>query len=147
MPISNLYVIMARSIVTDDLDHMTSINKIIERFNFTLNQGEGESEPMLLPASYFIGTSWFFGSKLKKDTFINLTIIFITPDNQAHQGPAQEQLIPAGIDRANAIFNLDALPVTVSGKYILKVEMSTKDLKLLASGQYPFDVSLNGDPI
>lgn len=152
MDIKNLYVLMARDISSDAVDNMTSIIKIIDIFTFNVNSkevkekgGELGKSALLLPTHYYVGTSWYFGKKLTKDTILNFKVTIISPEGSEHVGAPQESMLPKGIDRANMHLSFDAMPVTVSGKYTLQVDALSSTNKLLARGEYPFQVVLNDE--
>lgn len=144
----NLYVIMAREVSTDASDNMNSIIKIIDRFNFNINQDDldkneitlGKQE-LALPANYAVATSWIFDEKLDKDTQVTLKLNIVDPDGKAlGEGPSQDYTPPEGINKINMNFNVQGLPVTKQGKYTLHAELLDKDGKSLGKSDYPFDV-------
>jgi hypothetical protein len=152
---NNLYVIIAREVSTDAADKMNSIIKIIDKFTFNVNRDElAKNEITLgaqqigLPANYSVATSWIFDEKLKKETFFNFRINIYDPTGKKlDNGPEQENLLPAGIDRINMNFNVQGLPVTTEGTYKLRAELVSKDKKLLAKADYPFTVEFIEDKI
>lgn len=147
--IKNLYVVLARDVSTDAVDQMNSITKIIDRFGLGYDpvrlkeQGVTLGEkPILFPARYSVATSWYFGDKLPKDTFLTFKVRIKDPHGQYFDGPTQEHLVPPGIDRINMNLNMEGLPVTLAGKYTIVVEVFAKDGKSLGQGEYPFEVDL-----
>lgn len=149
LSVKNLYVVISRDISTDAVDQMNSIMKIIDRFGFSYNAKEMKKQgitlgekPILFPAKYAVATSWYFGGALKKDTFLMFMVNIKDFNGESFGGPAQEHLIPAGIDRINMNFNVEGLPVSKAGKYTLEVIVQSKDGKKLAEGAYPFTVEL-----
>ena len=140
---------MARDVSTDAVDNMNSIVKIIDKFNFEISETKLKENnikfgkvPILLPANFYVSTSWYFQKKLAKDQFFNLKVSIVGPDGVSHSGPAQENFVAAGIDRLNVNIQFNALPVTVEGKYTLTVELMSKDGKVLSLGNYPYDVEV-----
>lgn len=150
MTVKNLYLLMAREVVTDASDNMTSVIKIIDRFTFNLNREQlGRDNVQLgkqqinLPAAYSIATSWLFDEKLKKDTFITFKAHIISPSGANLTTMDQENMLPAGINKANMNFNAQGLPIVDQGDYTLRVEVLSKAGKILAYNEYPFSVEFN----
>ena len=150
MTASNLYVIIGREVTTDASDNMTSIIKIIDKFVFSLDHKQLErdnvqlgKQTINLPAAYSIATSWLFGEKLKKDTFITFKAYIIDPSGTSLTTMEQENMLPANINKANMNFSAQSLPVTNQGDYTLRVEISSKAGKLLARSEYPFLVQFS----
>lgn len=146
-PVTNLYVLLAREVTTDATDNMNSIIKIIEKFTFGIDQNALKQnniqlgrQQINLPASYSVATSWLFDEKLKKDTFLTIKLSIINPNGKNLGGPEQEHLIPTGLNKINMNFNAQGLPVTNEGHYTLRAEALSKTGKLLAYGEYPFEV-------
>lgn len=143
----NLYTLIAREITTDAADNMNSIIKIIEKFTFGIDRERLKKDgiqlgrqPIALPASYSIGTSWLFDEKLKQDILVTLKVRIIDPGGKDLDGPEQEHMVPTGINKINLNFNAQGLPVTNEGAYTLRAEILLKNGKLLAYGEYPFEV-------
>lgn len=151
MNVRNLYLVMARDVTTDASDRMTSINKIIERFNFSYNPVELEKkkgtgkDAILFGIKYAIASSWHLGQKLKKETFYNFKMNVVDPNGKDLGGPTQENLFPAGIDRVNVNFLMEGLPATISGNYVLNAVIESKAGEILATNSYPFLVELTED--
>ncbi len=139
---------MAREVTTDAADNMSSIHKIVDRFDFELNRAQLQRDGVKLgvqeiglPANYAVATSWLFGEKLKKETFLTFKITILDPKGQKlGDGPEQENLLPAGIEKFNMNFNVQGLPVTSEGTYKLQAEVISKEGKSLAKADYPFQV-------
>lgn len=149
MLVRNLYALIAREVSTDASDKMNSIIKIIDKFNIELNEEELKKNNLKFgqkqigfPMAYSVATSWAFDEKLNKPTFFNFRIGIIDPKGKNLKGPEQEHLLPAGIDRINMNFNVQGLPITENGKYKLQAELLSKDSKVLAKSEYPFEIEV-----
>jgi hypothetical protein len=146
---------MAREVSTDAADKMNSIIKIIDKFTFGVNraqlkaeQEKLEGQQIAMPATYTIATSWHLGEKLKKDTFMTFKTEILDPHHRSLGGPEQEHLLPAGTDKVNMNFNMQGVPITEEGHYVLKAQLVSKEGKTLVSGTYPFEVELvDGPPL
>ena len=139
---------MAREVSTDATDSMVTITKIIEKFNVGISALDFKkldevSQPIVLPISYSIATSWLFDEKLKQETFFNFKITIFDPYEKNLGGPEQENLLPAGIDKANMNFNNQGLPLTKAGKYKVVAELSSKSGNLISTAEYPFEIDID----
>lgn len=145
-----LYVLLAREFSTDSSDQMSSIIKIIDTFNIEVNAEDLKNKGIklgekiiTLPVNYNVITSWYLNELITKDPQINVKLTIIDADNNRHEGPSQDPILPVGIDRVNIIFNINGLPISAGGKYTLLAEVfSKKSGKLLCSGNYPFKVNI-----
>lgn len=140
--VKNLYVLLAREVTTDASDGMNSIIKIIDKFSFDVEAGTDLSKGITYPAQYAVGTSWKIDKKLSKDTFFTFKLSIVGPDGKRGEGPTQEHLIPAGIDKMNVNFNIHGLPGSGAGAYKMHAEVFAKSGTSLAKASYPFDVEL-----
>lgn len=145
----NLYTVMAREVTTDAADNMTSIIKMIEKFTFGYNPDELKAkgatigkDVILFGAKYAVATSWHLGEHLTKDEIITFRISVLDSAGNNRGGPAQEHMLPAGIDRVNMNFSVDGLPVLKAGNYKLIAEAVSKTGDVLGAGEYPFVVEL-----
>ncbi len=154
MQASCLYVLIAKEITTDATDRMNSIFKIIDRIDVEINQEEMMKQgvefgkqTIIVPYSYAIGTSWYFGEKLKKAVTLTIRITILDSNEKEHQGPLQKHMLPPGIDRMNINFNVQGFPVSGNGSYRLIAEVLSGNDKIIAKGEYPFTVELAGRKI
>lgn len=146
----NLFVIVAKEVTTDAGDQMISIFKITDKFNIEVNAAELKKtnnlelgkDPITFPVPYSIATSWLFDEKLKKDTFVTYRTNLIDPLGKEYMGMEQEQMVASGLNKMNVNFNIHGLPVTQSGFYRFIVEAKSKDGKILAKGEYPFEIEI-----
>lgn len=148
MTVTNLYLVMAQEVKTDESDNLTSILKVIDRFSFKLNREQlakdniklGE-QVITLPATFAAAGSWLFSEKLKKATPFIFKISIVDPaGTELNEGTEQENSLPAGVDKFNMNFSLDGLTVTKEGKYQLRAEILSKEGGSLAKAEYPFEV-------
>jgi hypothetical protein len=151
--VSNLFVLLAREVSTDAMDNMSTITKVIDKFNFNVDLEQFERDKVMagdkhvaVPINYDIATSWLFSEKLPKDTFLTFKISILDPDDEDLGGPEQENLVPATMNRINMNFKMQQLPLTESGTYHLHAEVHAKDGKLLAQTDYPFEVEITNGP-
>lgn len=140
-----LYVLLCKEISTDSTDKMNSIIKVIDIFNFGLNQNqlnkEGKkmgSDTLMIPMDYSIATSWFLGSMIKKDTKAEVQINMLDSDKAELGGPLQKLLIPKGSDKINVNFSVKGFPLRKQGDYTLEAKMIIGNKTIAES--YPFKV-------
>lgn len=149
MKYRNIFTLLAKDISTDAGDGMNSYTKVLDTFNAEIDTDElakqgvtlGE-QPIILPITFAIGTSWSLGEQTAEDTFLTVKINIVDPSGKDLGGPSQEHQLPAGIDRININFNNSGLPLTSAGNYVLQSLLVDHNDKVLAQGEYPFIVNV-----
>ncbi len=150
MKAENVYLLIARDVITDPADNMNSIIKIIDNFTTNLSDKDWEETKSNLDEgqnaatniSYFIASSWRFDNLLDKKTTFKVRITISDPTGKYLEGPTQEHEFPAKVGNITVNFKMDVLPITQAGTYVLQAELITKDGKILAEAEYPYEVKL-----
>ena len=145
----NIYVIPARDAAVDSVDSMLTLTKIIDNFKFEINKKDLPTngvditdQNLLMPYQFIVATAWQV-PKSTNNSELNFRIVIQDSKGNRHEGPLQNQGIPADFTRFNITFTLNDLPVNGSGEYTIIAELlSGKDGDVLASGQFPLQVTL-----
>lgn len=149
MKARSIYLLIARDVINDPIDNMNSIIKVIEKFTTRAKADDlkesskklNEGQSLAVPATYFIASSWYLGERLKQAKSIDLKISMIDPSKKNLGGPEQNYKIPAGLDKINLNIKSEVLPITKSGRYTLRAELSIGG-KLAASNEYVYEVDI-----
>ncbi len=126
MQMHNDFIIISKDSTIDEKDNVMSIFKIIDTFNFELEdeqyqqfETEKAKSIALLPASYIINSSWSVDEKLKKDLPIEVSIEITDPKGKTLGGSKDKAVFPSGNDKLRLNGATNVLPVTGNGKYTM----------------------------
>jgi len=150
MKARNIYLLLAKDVITDPVDNMNTLVKIIDKFTSRVDESminEQNSklqggQTTAVPVQYVIASAWAFDQMLAKPTLVTTKMNIVDPNGKDLGGPEQEQEFPAKIDKVNLNFKSDALPITKSGRYILKAKLLSKKGEELANAEYSYEVEL-----
>lgn len=136
----NDFVIIAKDASTDINDGMTTLYKLVDKFEFAVNNkfyediSKKESDnKIVLPAAYTIATSWSLNEIAQQEIPFQVKISLISPSGKVINDIVQDALIAKGKDKLRLNINTNGIPVNESGRYIFRVSALDKNNKTLAT--------------
>lgn len=150
MLLTNDFVIIARDVTTDANDSMATIYKIIDNFIFDFRGEDFKkafgvevgTNPVLLPASYMLASSWSLDKITDKDYSFTVKASLHDSSDLLLTENSQEVTITKGMDRIRFNMGVQGLPVKESGRYTYKMQAVDSKGKTLASGSSFINVEL-----
>ena len=138
----SIYLVMSRDISVDRDDGMNSIFKIIDNFSINVDRGHKDSQIFGVPMPYCISSRWSLDANLNENKMVKLRTQTIDPSGKLLGEMIQEHTVPKGHSSVTFNMKVDVLPVTSSGKYLIKTILSLDNQTESFDAVYPYDVTV-----
>lgn len=151
MKVTKDFILLARSISSDENDKSLSIFKIIDKFSFRLNEEQLKelaskkpgSEQTIFPVSYFLVSSWLIKDSDNTDKSFEVDVQLIDPKGKTIYKHSRPMTVPAKSTRVRVNMNIQGLGYTVSGEYKYKVTLKDDGRDIGEEiYEFPIDIEL-----
>ena len=138
MKLLNNFVLLASDASVDKATNQLSIFKIIDTVNLKLDHDQykgyiavGDNSVKNINFVYNVVSSWMTDAKIDDDILFDVKIECIDPNGKISNIGSSKAIMPKNIGKLNLVNKMESLPITVPGKYAIKIILTSEQDKTI----------------
>ena len=138
MKLLNSFVLLASDASVDKATNQLSIFKIIDTVNLKLDHDQyngyvaaGDNSVKNINFVYNIVSSWKADASVNEDILFDVKIECIDPGGKISNIGSSKAIMPKNIGKLNLVNKMESLPITIPGKYVIKIMLTSEQNKTI----------------
>ncbi len=132
-------IICERSSIDYESNNLSLFN-CLEQLQVTIDKSkQKDGEQLIIPLAFQLFSLW----ELENETMIELTIEVVDPDGSIINSLEAPFPIKGSFKRFRSRINIPGLPITISGRYLMRLKRKLQDNEFKVEAELPIEISVN----